>query len=155
VRDIFAPKSTVQSEVTASPVRETEEKRARSDFDRFMNDRNSFVQTEAHDEVAAAPIASENNRPSRLIQSIRDAANKYESNSGQQTSATRERTQAPVNQEPVLNTRAKSIAEKLGFVNFDEDEFDTPSYLRKETYHSDEKAEVKPSVSRDYKNLDI
>jgi cell division protein FtsZ len=29
------------------------------------------------------------------------------------------------------NSKAKSIAEKLGFMNFDDDEFDTPSYLRK------------------------
>ncbi len=155
VRDIFAPKTVANTEAaTAAPVRETEEKASRSDFDRFMNDRNSFVQTEAHNEVAAAPATSENNRPSRLIQSIRDAANKYESNSGQ-TQVTRERAQAPVTQEPVLNTRAKSIAEKLGFVNFDEDEFDTPSYLRKETHHNDEKAESRPSISREYKNLDI
>ena len=30
------------------------------------------------------------------------------------------------------NTKAKSIAEKLGFMNFDDDEFDTPSYMRRE-----------------------
>ncbi|MBF0300937.1 MAG: cell division protein FtsZ [Oligoflexia bacterium] len=29
-------------------------------------------------------------------------------------------------------TRAKSLAERLGFINFDEDEFDTPSFMRKE-----------------------
>jgi cell division protein FtsZ len=34
--------------------------------------------------------------------------------------------------EPVKETRVKSIAEKLGFMNFDEDEFDTPSFLKKE-----------------------
>lgn len=30
------------------------------------------------------------------------------------------------------NGRAKSIAERLGFINFDDDEFDTPTFLRKE-----------------------
>lgn len=30
------------------------------------------------------------------------------------------------------NSKAKSIAEKLGFMNFDDDEFDTPSYMRRE-----------------------
>ena len=30
------------------------------------------------------------------------------------------------------NSKAKSIAEKLGFMNFDDDEFDTPSYMRKD-----------------------
>ena len=29
-------------------------------------------------------------------------------------------------------SRIKSIAEKLGFFNFDEDEFDTPSFMKKE-----------------------
>lgn len=33
-------------------------------------------------------------------------------------------------------TRAKSIAEKLGFINFDEEELDMPSFMRK-----DEKSE--------------
>lgn len=31
-----------------------------------------------------------------------------------------------------INNRAKSIAERLGFMNFREDELDTPSYLRKD-----------------------
>lgn len=35
------------------------------------------------------------------------------------------------------NSRAKTIAEKLGFMNFDEDEFDTPSFLRKENRPQD------------------
>jgi cell division protein FtsZ len=33
------------------------------------------------------------------------------------------------------DSRIKSIAEKLGFFNFDEDEFDTPSFMRKERQH--------------------
>ncbi|MBP9674830.1 MAG: cell division protein FtsZ [Bacteriovoracaceae bacterium] len=33
--------------------------------------------------------------------------------------------------ENIYDQKAKSIAEKLGFLNFDEDEFDTPSFLRK------------------------
>ena len=32
-------------------------------------------------------------------------------------------------------SRIKSIAEKLGFFNFDEDEFDTPSFMKKERNH--------------------
>lgn len=34
-------------------------------------------------------------------------------------------------------SRIKSIAEKLGFFNFDEDEFDTPSFMKKNDRHSD------------------
>ncbi len=33
--------------------------------------------------------------------------------------------------EQVLSNRAKSIAEKLGFISYDEDELDAPSYLRR------------------------
>ena len=35
--------------------------------------------------------------------------------------------------------RGKSIAEKLGFINFNEDELDTPSFMRKDK-NSDENA---------------
>lgn len=34
-------------------------------------------------------------------------------------------------------SRIKSIAEKLGFFNFDEDEFDTPSFMKKNDRHHD------------------
>src|SRR5690606_28224347 len=65
--------------------------------------------------------------PSKLVQSIQTAANKYESNKADyaETSFKREDSLSE-------NSRAKSIAEKLGFMNFDEDEFDTPSFLRKD-----------------------
>ena len=35
------------------------------------------------------------------------------------------------------DSRIKSIAEKLGFFNFDEDEFDTPSFMKKNDRHPD------------------
>ncbi len=43
------------------------------------------------------------------------------------------RPQSRPTQESSVNSKAKtrSIAEKLGFMNFDEDEFDTPSFMRK------------------------
>lgn len=147
-RDIFAPRK----QTTPTQGFESD----RSDFDRFMNDKNTFNQ--AHSEEGV--VAQENRAPSRLIQSIRDAANKYESNTATPT----QRTMNPAGATPAtsgfgnrvnepsegsLNSRAKSIAEKLGFVNFDEDEFDTPSYLKRE-----EKVE-RPAPSRDFKNLDI
>ena len=38
--------------------------------------------------------------------------------------------------QPNLSTRAKSIAEKLGFFDLDEDELDTPSFMRKDSTRS-------------------
>lgn len=128
----------------------------RSDFDRFMNDRASYQNQSSQDEEGFS--ASQQNQqpaavaPSRLIQQIRDAANRYENTGarpGQPTGNV-----SPTNSSPVpeaTNTRAKSIAEKLGFINFDEDEFDTPSYLRKE----EKAAELRPVHREIGKNFDL
>jgi cell division protein FtsZ len=120
----------------------------RSDFDRFMNDKNSFVAKHAEEETeTAAPV--DTRTPSRLIQSIRDAANRYE---GAGRASDREVFNDSFKETAPTATRAKSIAEKLGFINFDEDEFDTPSYLRKE-----EKAEKTDTrtATRENKNVEI
>ena len=148
-RDIFAPKRTATPIAPVVTASETVEDR--SDFDRFMNDRNAYASTQASNNEDAVTHtnnlqADEQKQPSRLIQSIRDAANRYESAARPQQAQT---TPAP-RAESELNNRAKSIAEKLGFINFDEDEFDTPSYLRKE-----EKVEVVKTSTRDFKNVDI
>lgn len=80
-----------------------------------------------------------------LTDSIREAATRYEAskkevevswNTDAQNNS-RERVQ-----DKTIN-RTRSIAEKLGFINFDEDELDTPSYLRK-----DEEAPKKPELGR-------
>ncbi len=39
---------------------------------------------------------------------------------------------APKKEESTTYSRAKSIAEKLGFINFDEEELDTPTFMRKD-----------------------
>ncbi len=142
-RDIFAPKRTVP--VATETVETAAE---RSDFDRFMNDRNAFTaqqQANNNEDAVTHSHTEENRQPSRLIQPIRDAANRYETSARPQQSAV---TTNKVESEP--NNRAKSIAEKLGFINFDEDEFDTPSYLRKE-----EKVEQTRPAARDFKNIDL
>ena len=120
----------------------------RSDFDRFMNDKNSFIPRQNED-VAVTHVGPEK-QPSKLIQSIRDAANKYEGAARPTSSERSERSEVNESFKDSLpsNSRAKSIAEKLGFINFEEDEFDTPSYLRKE-----EKTEIR-SMSKD-KPIDI
>jgi cell division protein FtsZ len=140
-RDIFAPRRNVQAPV-ATEVNESVVDR--SDFDRFMNDRNAYS-AQQNEESVSHTHAEEPRQPSRLIQSIRDAANRYE------TSARPPQTAVTTNKvESETNSRAKSIAEKLGFINFDEDEFDTPSYLRKE-----EKAELARPATREFKNIDL
>jgi len=72
-----------------------------------------------------------------LAQSIKEAALRYEAsknNPGAETPATPASRELP--RRPVMNsntpTRAKSIAEKLGFINFDEEELDMPAFMRKE-----------------------
>ena len=140
-RDIFSARRTK----TALASIETEEDR--SDFDRFMNDRNAYsAQQSSNGEEAVSHNnqPEESKQPSRLIQSIRDAANRYESAARPQQSVTTNKIESET------NNRAKSIAEKLGFINFDEDEFDTPSYLRKE-----EKVEQPKTAIRDLKNIDL
>lgn len=121
-----------------------ESREERSDFERFMNDRNSYqggseeVSTQNQQSQSSAGGAA----PSRLIQQIREAANRYE--------ATGNRVSNPITSNDSSANRAKSIAEKLGFINFDEDEFDTPSYLRKD------EGETKPTSNRDMnKNYDL
>tara|TARA_B100000925_G_scaffold289044_1_gene271140 strand:+ start:51 stop:1523 length:1473 start_codon:yes stop_codon:yes gene_type:complete len=47
-----------------------------------------------------------------------------------------ERAERPARQESYRPSRAKTIAEKLGFVSYDEDELDTPSFLRGESNES-------------------
>lgn len=147
-RDIFAPRRAPVMPANPTPVTSVVEE-DRSDFDRFMNDRQAYAATKTHEDEPvshshAMNAQQEERQPSRLIQSIRDAANRYETSSRPSNSAPAPKVEAE------LNSRAKSIAEKLGFINFDEDEFDTPSYLRKE-----EKAEPARSLHRDFKNIDL
>ena len=144
-------RETKQETVAAMPMstaQSTHEEK--SDFDRFMSDRNSFGSnaSQAQEEVNTIPASQPQAAPSRLIQQIRDAANKYENPSRPAHSA----SPSTLSESSLssTNTRAKSIAEKLGFINFDEDEFDTPSYLRKE----DKSTDSKP-VAREFKNLDL
>ncbi len=72
-----------------------------------------------------------------LSQSLKEAANRYEArkNDDLPRPAVTPRpveTVSIAKDEPVKDARIKSIAEKLGFMNFDEDEFDTPSFLKKD-----------------------
>ena len=78
---------------------------------------------------------------SHLVNSIQAAASEYTANSTSEAAAAqavettntfdRPSFEAPKKTE---SSKAKSIAEKLGFMNFDDDEFDTPSYMRKDSH---------------------
>ena len=102
---------------------------------------------EARKEVEASPVIDESitldeileeeapgveakpDEVSPLIQSIRSAAEKYEESKSipPKTTATPKPAQSDNSQ-----GRAKSIAEKLGFISFDEEELDTPTFLRQD-----------------------
>ncbi len=88
--------------------------------------------------VEEAPIvakAEEANRPSALVQSIREAATRYEASKSvgesEQIFSRPASNPAPQENRELGNTRAKSIAERLGFMNFDEEELDKPAFMRK------------------------
>ncbi len=70
-------------------------------------------------------------RPS-LTDSIREAASQYEASKTEVDPWANEKALTGNHTTQEKSERPKSIAEKLGFINFDEDELDTPSYLRKE-----------------------
>lgn len=83
-----------------------------------------------------------------LADSIREAAHRYESSKKEvdtwaQTSDT---MMASPKTETKSANRTRSIAEKLGFINFDEDELDTPSYLRKDEEQTHNNNEVSRSL---------
>lgn len=67
---------------------------------------------------------------SKLAQNIKDAASQYESLKIQTADEDERKDEKRLDQP---TSKAKSIAEKLGFMNFDDDEFDTPSFMRKDS----------------------
>jgi cell division protein FtsZ len=90
------------------------------------------VETEVRQAAAATPANTDVTGKPRfnLAQSLKEAANRYEA---KKAPSEENHVHFEVSkEEPVKDTRVKSIAEKLGFMNFDEDEFDTPSFLKKD-----------------------
>jgi cell division protein FtsZ len=71
---------------------------------------------------------------SNLSESIKEAASRYENKKQKLDSEIKwDMNQAPSKEDELVNlnkSKTKSLAEKLGFINFDDDEFDTPTYLR-------------------------
>lgn len=135
--------------VTTSSVRETitinepEATPATSEFNESVNSDTSrldnFLSSDSRGEVTEHEVNTTqdtldqrvNGKPMSLSESIKNAASKYEANQNiadNLDEPTIIREEAPKRVE--ANKKAKTIAEKLGFMNFDEDEFDTPSFLR-------------------------
>ena len=77
---------------------------------------------------------------SSLVKTIKEAASQYEQDkkgfpSERTTSANLPKTKPALPEVRRSNSsavKAKTIAEKLGFINFDEEELDTPTYLRRD-----------------------
>ncbi len=90
--------------------------------------------------IASKKKAMEHNEESLLVKSIKEAANKYEM------------SKEIKSEEPVPNTyrsseestplekmnTSRGIAEKLGFINFNEEELDRPSFMRKDENNSNQ-----------------
>lgn len=85
----------------------------------------------AREEVAPQQTASEE---STLIRNIKEAASRYENAPAQNEPIKSENK--PRQTESFSTPKTKTIAEKLGFISFDEEELDTPSFLRKEENRS-------------------
>lgn len=105
---------------------------------------DNFLTTNAQNEVKEHVMEEESTRfedtaesnNSRLTQSIQNAASAYEANKAEPDRAEsfiQQEVPASIKEEVAKEgSKAKSIAEKLGFMNFDDDEFDTPSFMRKD-----------------------
>jgi cell division protein FtsZ len=103
---------------------------------------DTFLQEDALNEVSETRIESERvEEPSSLSRSIKNAANQYEQNKNMTEQPATNRDSKPNFMSEEINknegSRAKSIAEKLGFMNFDDDEFDTPSFMRKDSQNQE------------------
>ena len=91
---------------------------------------------------AASKYESQKNFEAPIVRQAVQAAPKletrpdyshFDNSAPQETSKNENNLQASQNRE----SRIKSIAEKLGFFNFDEDEFDTPSFMKKNEKNHD------------------
>ncbi|OFZ27378.1 MAG: cell division protein FtsZ [Bdellovibrionales bacterium RIFOXYB1_FULL_37_110] len=96
--------------------------------------------TEHHSTMEPLQTRITESATSNLVKTIKEAASQYEQDKkGFQSERTTNAN--PVKTKPVLPeikrstssaVKAKTIAEKLGFINFDEEELDTPTFLRRD-----------------------
>ncbi|MBP5296500.1 MAG: cell division protein FtsZ [Bacteriovoracaceae bacterium] len=131
LRERLAPENLASNNPTPPPAAEEPTFTATSSF------------SSASPSASSETITRHAEPESDLVKSIRQAATHY--GPAENTTANPAATSpsplansASVNSERQnkANGRARSIAEKLGFINFDEEQLDTPSFLRKENTSS-------------------
>lgn len=130
--------------LTEEPVKAAAPTTSSYESERQFNATEYMSQQPKYEEEKIVETYVEPRRSSSLVESIQKAANKYES---QKFDAPRtEAAKPPVTQQSAATddmkvyegSKAKSIAEKLGFMNFDDDEFDSPSFMRKDSSGHDQ-----------------
>jgi len=109
--------------------------------------RDEYSSPSSYEQRPARVYPTEERQKVNLAQSIKEAANRYEArknvaeNFGEDVMEEKSPAQHPsiVKDENMGHgkQKAKTLAEKLGFINFDDDEFDTPSFLRKDKSDDD------------------
>lgn len=140
VREEMVARETTTQQTWSEPVQPThhvEERETHAPVQTQQESTQSWREEKSWNEETTHRHSEENNQGT-LAQSIKDAAARYETSKVEQPQATQSRS----HQDNASNNRAKSIAEKLGFINFDEDELDTPSFLRKDEGASHKNAEI-------------
>lgn len=95
---------------------------------------DSFLETSRATDVKEEFIERESLEINELPSQYREPSFTPERARFEETKAASPSESSLKTEDPVSsgNSKAKSIAEKLGFMNFDDDEFDTPSYMRRE-----------------------
>lgn len=88
------------------------------------------------------PVSSSQMTESNLARSIKEAATRFETSKNVEAASRSTSSASSTSQydgpKDVSSTKTKSIAERLGFINFDEDEFDAPAYMRKDDRRRDD-----------------
>lgn len=109
-----------------------------------VNDGSSSEIEVEREELRRSFVAQEDKK-ANLATSIKEAASRYEARKSNLNDFLDEqpaKSQISSSSDEKIDSsaqknRAKSLAEKLGFINFDDDEFDTPTYLRKDNQGND------------------
>ncbi len=137
-----ATKQSVNNEITEEVEKSQAISSNSSSLDSFLGANQAQGVSEAAIEneevkVNEEPVRVATQAPrSSLSESIRAEAAKFQPSYNAETTAEPAKEAAATPQRANDSSKAKSIAEKLGFMNFDDDEFDTPSFMRKDNHQS-------------------
>lgn len=121
---VLSKPRTLETPVESTPVEEVREE-IEVETPMMTTEATAPVQTEE----PLMETSTTEEAPSSLVKSIKEAATRYEASKTENQPSPRERVETSTNNP---SGRARSIAEKLGFINFDEEELDTPTYLRRD-----------------------